>query len=179
MTSGCALGQICNFKTDTTGALACDRNSDGYCVIRLSALSCLEKKEKAGDKIPPIVLMPGEVVIWRGEHKPQGGNPPCTDDPAGISNCLSFYFAPFQPLNPTGPNDFCGAKKTTPPFVSKFDDENPSGGKPRLQHSKASSVRINATPGSCYKHVIHLEDGTQIDPHIIIGGARRPKDKEK
>jgi hypothetical protein len=166
--------KLCHFSVNADGSLECTREAKtGYCILRLSDLACLETAEQNHDpNAGPILLHQGEIVIWRGDHK-MGS--PCEDPTTGDnSSCPRFLFHPFTSVVNAGAS-LCGQQPAqSVPFVSDFSDEDPSAGSgtKRLQHSKATSVKIDPSlQGACYKHNILLDDNTQIDPHIMIGGV--------
>src|SRR6185437_7794621 len=92
---------------------------------------------------PAILLNIGRTVTWQWRHRPH-----------------KFKFDQFVQVDCDTeiPNNG-GAHR---PFMNKFDDDD-------LEYAKWSTVSPQAVVGSCFKHVITLEDGTTIDPHVIIG----------
>lgn len=134
----------------------------------MSALNCL-----ADPKNPDyaIEVQPGETVKWIGNWKKQ--KPRCDDNQ--LNGCAKFRIQSFTPHLKDG---VCGdPDNADSPFIPDVTADA------TYTPTKQSVVSQSVTLGSCFKHVIKLDDGTSIDPHIIIGGSviegKKPKDKNK
>jgi hypothetical protein len=122
----------------------CPRRAGASDVCRISVkwLKQLENEEQQMKSEGAIQLEYGDVVIWRHDKDFTLSKFVQVDCTSGTAN------------NGTDPQ----------PFENDFSSD-------KMSEKKAAAVNAIATEGSCFKHVVSLSDGTQIDPHIIIGGA--------
>lgn len=126
-------------------------NSDNsICTIPLSCLEYLQKNDVAA-----IRVYYGETIHW------------VSDLQDSKNNRMKFKFKDKLRRVSNSSDQDCIDDQ---PDAEPFDDEFPVAKHQKLALAKNAVVSMDAPQCGCYKHVIQVDGGDDIDPHIIIGG---------